>query len=68
MKAIYRRSTETAFLATASLLNLCTAGWAGPPPPPNIAVGIPSTPVGSAEMSAITVAAVAAYGYWKMRR
>lgn len=67
MKALCRRSTETAFLATVSLLNLCTAGWAGPPPPPSIAA-IPSTPVGSAEMSAITVAAVAAYGYWKMRR
>ena len=64
MKSFYRRSTEAALLATAALCTLCSTVWAGPPLPPSI----PATPVGNAEMSALTVAAVAAYGYWKMRR
>lgn len=48
----------TIILVTLTMLGVC---W-GPPGPP------PSTPVGNAEMSALTVAGMAAYGFWKMRK
>ena len=64
MKRNLDRIAEKLFLAVIALASLCTASWAGPPPPPSI----PATPVGNAEMSAVTIVAVAAYGYWKMRK
>jgi hypothetical protein len=64
MKPNFDRTVQTVMIGTLTVLNLCTTCWGGPPGPPNI----PSTPVGNAEMSAVTVLAVAAYGYWKNRK
>jgi hypothetical protein len=64
MKRNFDRLAETLALTALAALNICTMCWAGPPGPPNI----PSTPVGNAEVSALTVVAVAAYGYWKNRK
>ncbi|QWV94734.1 hypothetical protein KP004_06035 [Geomonas oryzisoli] len=64
MKLTVQKIVESAALILVAGLNLCSSCWAGPPAPPVI----PATPVGSAEMSAVTVAAVAAYGFWKSRK
>jgi hypothetical protein len=64
MKRRFDRIAETIFLTALAILNICTTCWAGPPGPPSI----PSTPVGNAEVSAATIIAVAAYGYWKNRK
>ncbi|MBU5614088.1 hypothetical protein [Geomonas azotofigens] len=64
MKRNLHRIAENLIMAAIALGSICTASWAGPPPPPSI----PSTPVGNAEMSAVTMVAVAAYGFWKMRK
>jgi len=58
---------ETLTFAAFAILVLSAVCWGAPPPPPNFQ-SIPLTPVGSAEVSALTVAAVAAYGFWKMRK
>jgi len=55
-----QRIIEILCLAVLALLNLLGVCW-GPPEPP-------STPVGNIEMSALTIGAMAAYGYWKMRK
>ncbi|TGU70729.1 hypothetical protein E4633_17170 [Geomonas terrae] len=49
------------------LTHLSTPVFAGPPGPPVI-TQIPATPVGNVEMTAATVVAVVAYGYWKSRK
>ncbi len=51
-------------LAVTFTLFCATTCWAGPPAPPSI----PSTPVGGAESSALTMIAIAAYGLWKSRK
>ena len=61
MKRSLDRTAETLFLVALALLTLCSTCWGGPPGPP-------STPVGNAEVSALTVGAIAAYGYWKNRK
>ena len=63
MKRIFGSIAGTLLLAALSALNLCAPCWAGPPGPP-----IPATPCGTPVLSALTVAAVAGYGYWKSRR
>ena len=55
-----QRTIEILSLTILAILNLLTLCW-GPPGPP------PTVPVGNAEMSVITIAAVAVYGFWKMR-
>lgn len=65
MKTGLRAVTETLGFAALGILAFSAACWGGPPLPPS---SIPATPVGNAEVSAITVAAVAAYGFWKSRR
>lgn len=67
MKRIYDSIAQPVFLTLLAVISLCTASWAGPPPPPNLQ-SIPATPVGNAEVSAFTIAAVAAYGLWKSRK
>jgi len=64
MKHSFESIAGMLLLAVMVGLSFCTTCWAGPPPPPSM----PSTPVGNAGVSAVTVMAVAAYGYWKMRR
>ena len=64
---MYRRLdkiAESLMLATLVVMNLCTASWADPPPPPVI----PATPVGSTEIIIATAVAIAGYGYWKSRK
>lgn len=67
MKGNLSALAGTLFFSALALLGLSAVCWGGPPPPP-MAQSIPMTPVGSAEVSAVTVAAVAAYGFWKMRK
>jgi len=55
----------TLFCTVLALLGLSAVCWGAPPPPPAV---IPMTPVGNAEVSALTVAALAGYGFWKMRK
>lgn len=61
MKQMLHRVVEIAVMAVLVMVNLYSICW-GPPGPP------PTTPVGNAEMSALTIAGMAAYGFWKMRR
>ena len=68
MERKFSRISETLMLSAFATLNLCAVCWAGPPGPPVIAAQIPVTPVGNEEVTAITVVAVAAYGYWKSRK
>jgi hypothetical protein len=64
MKRSMGRRAETFSSAALAVLALCSTCWAAPPGPPSI----PSTPVGRAEVSAATIVALAAYGYWKGRK
>ena len=61
MKRSFERLAETLPLTALALLSAGSTCWGGPPGPP-------STPVGSAGVSAATVVAVAVYGYWKSRK
>ena len=61
MKRSFDCLAETLFLVALTLLSAGSTCWGGPPGPP-------STPVGSAGVSAATVVAVAVYGYWKSRK
>jgi len=68
MNSTLYRISQCITLTVLATLNLCATCWAGPPGPPAIAAQIPATPVGNAEVSAVTIVAVAAYGYWKNRK
>ena len=70
MKRNFGAVIGTLVLSILALLNLCAVCWAGPPgTPDSFAVAqIPRTPVGNVEVTAATVLAVAAYGYWKSRK
>lgn len=65
----FKRSmiAEIGALTALFLTHLSTQVFAGPPGPP-VVTQIPATPVGNVEMTAATVVAVAAYGYWKSRK
>jgi hypothetical protein len=67
MKRNFNRAIETLLLSGLAVLNFCALCYAGPPGTPDSFGLIPSTPVGNVEVSALTVVAVAAYGYWKNR-
>lgn len=56
------RIIEILCLTSIIMLNLFSLCWGPPGPPPE------STPVGNAEMSALTIIGVAGFGYWKMRK
>jgi len=64
MERKFIRISETFVLSVLATLSLCATSWAGPPGPPSF---IPATPVGNAEVSTVTIVAVAIYGYWKSR-
>ncbi|GFO54928.1 hypothetical protein GMSM_19350 [Geomonas sp. Red276] len=68
MKKRLIRIAEIAAIAALAVTALAAAVWAGPPAPPVVNAQVPVTPLGGPEVSALTVAAVAAYGYWKSRR
>jgi len=49
------------FFSTLTTLGAATVCWAAPPGPP-------VTPLGGTELSIATAVAVAAYGFWKVRK
>jgi len=68
MKRNLNQFVETLCCSVLVSMLLVATCWAAPPPPPLNLLIIPVTPVGNAEVSAMTVLAVAAYGYWRSRK
>jgi hypothetical protein len=67
MKSSIGQVVKKIYAATFAVVILSTTCWAGPPGTPD-SFAIPTTPAGSAGISAATVVALAAYGYWKGRK